>query len=274
MKITALVENTTISERYKPKHGLSVHIKTDNHNILFDLGPNDLFIKNAEKLKVELEDVDTLIISHGHKDHGGGLKEFLKVNKKAKIYIHKDAFDEHYAGVLGLFHFPISLDSDLKNNSRIILVEDTLKIDEELMLFSKIDSNKMLSKSNKSLYAKNDKKYVEDDFKHEQNLIITENNKSYLFAGCAHRGISNIVDQAEIITGESMDYVIGGFHMYNPVSRKSEDKELISKVGTYLAEKNAVFYTCHCTGELAFNQLKEILDNRINYLKTGMVLDL
>ena len=82
MRITTLVENTKISDEYENKHGLSFHIETEKHNILFDLGPKNTFLTNAKKLNINLEEVDIVVISHGHNDHGGGLEEFLKINNK------------------------------------------------------------------------------------------------------------------------------------------------------------------------------------------------
>jgi len=90
MKIIALVENTTKDKNLKPKHGLSVYIETLKHKILFDLGSDDTFIYNAQKLGIDLAEIDTVVLSHGHYDHGGGLLSFLKVNANPKsIYIEK-----------------------------------------------------------------------------------------------------------------------------------------------------------------------------------------
>ena len=58
MRITTLVENTKISDEYENKHGLSFHIETEKHNILFDLGPKNTFLTNAKKLNINLEEVD------------------------------------------------------------------------------------------------------------------------------------------------------------------------------------------------------------------------
>lgn len=83
MRITSLVENTTKSE-LKTKHGLSLYIETKLHKILFDLGSDSTLFENAMKRNIDISKVDTVIISHGHFDHGGALKKFLDINSLAK----------------------------------------------------------------------------------------------------------------------------------------------------------------------------------------------
>ena len=79
--------------------------------------------------------VDTVIISHGHFDHGGALKKFLDVNSSANIYVQKEAFEPHYSKTL-LLKIPVGIDSKLKSNRQIILLDGDYKIDDELSLFS------------------------------------------------------------------------------------------------------------------------------------------
>ena len=80
MKITSIVENTSIVG-IPVEHGLSLYIQLDNgQNVLFDMGQRRLFAENAERLGLSIADVDTAIISHGHYDHGGGLSAFLEMN--------------------------------------------------------------------------------------------------------------------------------------------------------------------------------------------------
>ena len=97
MTITSLIENTS-SVGLPVEHGLSLFIESDNGlKILFDMGQGGLFARNAAELGIELQKVDIAIISHGHYDHGGGLRTFLEVNEKAKVYIHGSAFEPHYS---------------------------------------------------------------------------------------------------------------------------------------------------------------------------------
>ncbi|MGI6570826.1 MAG: MBL fold metallo-hydrolase [Caldicoprobacterales bacterium] len=96
MLIKTLVENTSISKDFGSEHALAV-CRTKKHKILLMMGASDLFLQNAKKLNVNIADVDFLVISHGHYDHGGGLKTFLKENTKAEVFLHRLAFEKHYA---------------------------------------------------------------------------------------------------------------------------------------------------------------------------------
>lgn len=219
IKIIPLVENTTISPEYRCKHGLCLYLQTQRHKILFDLGQDGLFIENARKMKLDLTEIDTVIISHGHKDHGGALKAFLSMNAKAKIYVRREAFEPHYIKVLGI-PIQVGLDRELLTSRRILFTGETTVIDEELTLFACVKSGIYPMKSNKVLYTKKQGKLHQDDFCHEQNLIITTKKEKVLFSGCSHAGIVSIQNKAEELADEKMKAVVGGFHLYNPPNQK------------------------------------------------------
>jgi len=286
MIIKALVENTSVSEEYRCEHGLSLYIETEKHKLLFDVGQKDLFIENAGKMGVDLSLVDTLVISHGHYDHGGGLAEFMKINDRAKIFVHAKAFEKHYSqraeGVIA----DIGLDDSLEANNRLIYNNAYLKIDDELELVSGIRGKELFSQSNKTLLMGNKiearmqgravnevyGQLIEDDFEHEQSLIITEKGKCVLIAGCAHKGIVNIENHAATLKRRAMNLVIGGFHLYNPSAKTTETPELIVKIAEKLNATGARYYTCHCTGQEAYSILKKAMNEKIYYLAAGSTI--
>lgn len=274
MIIKTLVENLAISNDYKAEHGLSLYIETTSHKLLFDLGKSDLFLDNAKKLNVDVTEIDTVIISHGHYDHGGGLEAFLEVNTRAKIYLHKKAFDKHYSLRENGDKVFIGLNEKIKDNHRLIFVEDYFKIDSELELFSNVNGDKFCSFLNRNLLMECEDEIIEDTFDHEQSLIITENRKMVLIAGCAHKGIVNIVNQATSNIEKNIDYVIGGFHLYNHNIKMNELPELVKQIGRKLMETGAKCYTCHCTGDKPFEYLREIMQDNIQYLATGAVVEI
>ena len=274
MKITTLVEDTSKIAELRCEHGLSWYIETKKHKMLFDVGQSDLFSENAKKLGIDLSDIDIVIISHAHYDHGGGLKKFLEINKKAKLFFNKSSFENYYALRPNGNIVYIGLDKDLLDRERMIFVDNYLKIDDELELFSGINGREYFSNANKVLFMEKNGRKVQDDFTHEQNLIINENDKNTLIAGCAHNGIINIIKKYSEIKGKEADNIIGGFHLYNPSSRVSEKPELVKEIAKVLLKYNTYYYTCHCTGIEAYEQLKETMKNRINYLDTGSRIEL
>ncbi|MBQ3048539.1 MAG: MBL fold metallo-hydrolase, partial [Oscillospiraceae bacterium] len=132
MKITVLAENVSAHENIGAEHGLSLYIETSEHKILFDMGQSSLFTENAEKLGVDLSDIDAAVLSHGHYDHGGGLGEFLELNRTAPVYLSRFAFEPHYNGTEKY----IGLDTSLAKSDRLIFTDDSCKIGEGLTLFT------------------------------------------------------------------------------------------------------------------------------------------
>lgn len=263
MKITALVENQT-HDNLKATHGLSLYIETKNHKLLFDLGPDDTLFKNAKTRGINLSEVDTVIISHGHFDHGGALRQFLQVNSTAKIYVQQSAFDTYYSKFL-FIKAKVGLECKLKNHPQVILIKGEHQIDEELTLFTVTQTDKCYSSANDALYDKNGK----DMFSHEQNLIITE-NQTALIMGCGHTGLINIMDIAQIY---QPTLCIGGFHLFNPFTKKSVSTDLLDTIiGKLQVYSQMKFYTCHCTGTKAFQYLADKMPN-LFYLSCGETIE-
>lgn len=268
MLIKALVENTSISKDFGSEHGLSLYIETKKHKILFDAGASDLFLQNSKKFDVKISDVDFLVISHGHYDHGGGLKTFLQENTKAEVFLHRLAFGQHYAIRPNDELDFIGLDEDLKQNKQIVLTSDRFFISSGIQVFSNIDQRKPCPKSNRGLLTEHNGQTIDDTFAHEQNLVIEEDGMTLLITGCAHNGIINILEHFHSIKGRMPDYVIGGFHLYSR-SGGNEDADTIDRIGKYLMGTKAKYYTCHCTGIDAYERLKSTMGNSIDYLSAG-----
>lgn len=179
MEIKCLIENTTISETYMPEHGLSLWIKTPKHQILFDFGASDQFIHNAQSMGVDLTLVDFGILSHGHSDHGGGLKPFFEVNTQGVVYVNQHAFEAHYSEREGGQRVNIGLDPSLAENHRIIPVGKSIRMDEGLFIFSDVEGKFYLPAGNQTLLEQSEGGFLKPDgFSHEQNLIVEWDGKA------------------------------------------------------------------------------------------------
>ncbi len=256
MKITSLVDNISETPGIGSEHGLSLYIETGSHKILFDMGQGTLFAENASKLGIDLSEADIAVISHGHYDHGGGLREFLRINDKAAVYISRHAFEPHY-GRKGEY---IGIDVELKDCNRLVFTGDEYRIDEGLTLYSCNEMPKSIALNTDSLTVFDGKENVPEDFRHEQYLLIEEDGKRVLISGCSHKGILNIVEWFK------PDCLIGGFHFMN-MGLDDSLKENALKLDNY----DTAYYTCHCTGASQFEYMRSF-SGKIHYLSAGQTI--
>ena len=94
MKFVVLTEDRNCNNSCVSEHGLSIYIEIDNHKLLLDTGITDAFLKNAENLGINLDEVDKIVLSHGHWDHGNGLKY---INKKKTLILHPECYTKRYS---------------------------------------------------------------------------------------------------------------------------------------------------------------------------------
>jgi len=266
MLIKVLVENTSSSGTYGCEHGLSLYIETQKHKLLFDVGAGDLFFENAEKMGVLISEIDFLVISHGHYDHGGGLHKFLEENTKAKILMRREAFEKHCARKKTGEIYDIGIDENLKSHPRIVLTSNRYAIDEDLWLLSDVVQKNPQQPS--GLLAEYAGQLAEDRFDHEQNLVIEEKGMTLLITGCAHNGIVNILETYGKLKGTMPNYVIGGFHLSHLTDTK-EDHEAVDTIASYLLGTKTKYYTGHCTGLEPYKRLKAQMGDQIDYISTG-----
>ena len=257
MKLVTLIENTSDTEAITAEHGLSLYIEIDHLKILFDMGQTDAFVRNAEKLGVDLSGVDFAVLSHGHYDHGGGLRTFLQVNAKAPVYLHKTAFGAHYNGTEKY----IGLDPALKAESRLIYTEGTFAITPQILLADCNHFNWTINSF--GLNRKEKDGFLPDDFRHEQYLLITEADKRILLSGCSHKGILHIAEHFR------PDVLVGGFHM-----NKVEDAAILRQTAKKLLEGNTRYYTGHCTGSRQYQEMKTIMGGRLERIPAGTVIEI
>lgn len=259
MRITVLMENTTCREDFTCEHGLSLYIETGDKRILFDAGSSVAFAENAEKLGIDLVQVDFAILSHGHYDHGGGLGRFLEINKTAPLYVSREAFGPYYNSTEY-----IGLDHRLKENGQLRYVENTLEIAPGITLHS--CSNQSLSYPIEpyGLSRMENGQLLPDDFRHEQYLLIEEQGKRICISGCSHRGILNITEWFQ------PDILVGGFHFM----KIPPESPVLDQAAERLLTYPTTYYTGHCTGEAQFDRLKARMGEKLLRITTGMTIAL
>lgn len=263
LNIKVLLENTQARPDVLTEHGLSLYIETEHHRLLFDMGQTAMFVQNARTLGVDLGDVDTAVLSHGHYDHGGGLGSFMEINKNAPIYMSSHAFEPYYSGAE---HY-IGLDPALIGNPRFTYVEEDMRIDPELELYSCNGLPRPYQTDGAGLNVLCGPVLRPDDFRHEQYLLIRDGSRRVLVSGCSHKGVLNIMEWFR------PDVFIGGFHFMN-VSLDDEGKNRLWAAAEKLSSYPAAFYTCHCTGPEQYGFMKSIMGEQLHYLASGQETEL
>lgn len=278
MKIKVLVENTKENSKLKAVHGLCLYIEMDKYKILFDLGPSSVLRKNSDILGVNLNAVDSVVLSHGHIDHCGGIKTFRNINSKADIYLHATSNSMFRYKLNSLISIPVYNKYLLKNESvlkPITQVSGSYQLNPYSTILCNFNKKSKKPVTNKGLEIKFDK-WEEDSFDHEMALLLNYKDKTVLFTGCSHNGLKNIVVSVKEETGlNHIDYVIGGFHIIDPINKKFVKDEYFSELVKFINnEKKTMFYTGHCTGSVALTYLKELCPGKVKKLSTGKIINI
>ena len=232
MIIKVLVENDNeINE-----HGLSLYIEYAQQRILFDTGQSDLFLKNAKKLGVDLKSIDFAVLSHGHYDHGNGLKYL----ESTKLLCHPGVFSKRYRKDGTYIGLNLSK-KQIAGKFNLITTKKPYFINDDICFLGEINP-----KATKYILADGSIDYIPDD----SALAINSADGIIIITGCSHAGIINIIDQSKKVFNQEKVYaVIGGFHL----------KEINSSLDDIVDKMHSIehIYTGHCTSKRVIEYLNE-----------------
>ncbi len=264
MKAIILVNDIGSNPELKNEHGFSVYINYKKHNILFDTGTTDIVLHNMQKLNILPSSIDCIILSHGHYDHTGGLKYlFPHLSQDIKIYASEKLKIPKYKKINNEYKY-IGLPSNFSLEN-LILFKGKIELTEDIILTHLKYKNTPAG----YFWIYQDNSYKHDMFEDEIVLVIKKDNGIYIFTGCSHSGIVNIVKSVkEEFVNLPVKAVIGGLHL-----RDKTESEII-KIGEELNRFNIEnYYLYHCTGENAYKILKQKLKAKVIYGNTGDILD-
>ena len=223
IRITTLSENTA-NVGFIGEWGLSILIEADGLRILFDTGQSFSVTYNARILKVDLSTIDMLVLSHGHFDHTGGLREVLSQTTEIDIIAHPDIWQAKYA-VRDDTELSIGVPfarQKLENlGARFNLAKEPVWITDNIVTTGEIPMATDYEQVDPGMFVKNDESLQPDLLLDDLALAIRTEFGLAVILGCAHRGMINTVRQLQQVTGEERVYcVIGGTHLFNAKQEK------------------------------------------------------
>jgi len=264
LKITALVTNVAGNPHEGDgEWGYSALVEVDGHKILYDTGASpDLVLRNAAALKIDLHDVEDVVLSHNHWDHVSGLmslrRELMKANPKAMSRVHIGA---------GIFEPRLDAAGEDHNGLRTIRTEYPqtggmfIVHDKPTEIFPGVWFSGPVPRPHDEknwfpgLSLNTAHGLIEDNVSEDSALVFNTDNGLVILTGCGHAGIVNIAEYAvAMVPGKSLLAIVGGLHLF------SASDQTIAWTGEHLKRYHIQYLLAgHCTGIESTYRLRELL---------------
>lgn len=267
-RITILVDAFGQNEVLKQDWGFSALVEYEGKRILFDTGNNaEYFAHNTKALKIDLTNLDFVVISHRHGDHTDGLHHLLKVNPKVKIYVPND---EYFGGLTPAVFFKQkeeSLPAHMRyfsgqvpsqvphgspwKGSNLVLVDSLMELMPGITLVRNIAPGKQFGETP------------------ELSLRLDTPKGGVLLVGCSHPGIERIL-QSVSAKNKRIGLLVGGLHQVN--TERAELNRLVSALQKDWQIESVA--PGHCSGEPAFALFRQTFNEKYLYAGVGTVLSI
>jgi len=229
LRITLLVDNQTLVDQYfLAEPAFSAWIESGDTKLMFDTGYSDVFLENARRLRLEISELDTLVLSHGHSDHTWGLPalaEHLRLNRRrpdrVRLIAHPEAFYEKgLDGEVYGVNFNIE---DYKDVFDVVLTKTAVSLGGGLMYLGEIPRKNEFEGKLAIGQTRRGQSWEKDYILDDTGLSYLGKDGLVIISGCSHSGIVNIVEHAMTLneTRKVID-VVGGLHLQKPTTEQLE----------------------------------------------------
>lgn len=275
LRITTLSENTAMLGDFLGEWGLSVLVEMDGTTVLLDSGSGRSVIHNADSLGIDLRRVDRIVLSHGHYDHTGGLREVLRrMRKQVEIIAHPDIWEAKYARGRGsqrarYIGIPFQRRELESLGASFQLTREPVAITGSILTTGEIPMVTDFERIDEVLYVEQDGELKPDGLADDQALIVKTGQGLVVILGCAHRGMINTLYHAQKLTGVSRVHsVVGGSHLIS--ASEGQLRKTIAVLKELGVERLSL---CHCTGLKAISVLAGEFGDRFVFNTVGSVIE-
>jgi len=275
LRITTLSENTAGRGDFLGEWGLSILLETEGATILFDSGKSISAVHNADTLNIDFARVNSIVLSHGHYDHTGGLRDVLRrMGKEVEVIAHPDIWQTKYARrkdepdrYIGIPYQRRELES---LGARFKLAKEPIHVTDNIVTTGEVPMITDFEQIDDGLFVREDSGWQPDKLLDDQALVVKTGAGLVVILGCAHRGMINTLYHARQLTGvEKIHAVIGGSHLIG-VSEERLWQTIDALRGLGIQRMGL----CHCTDLPTASLLAQEFGECFFFNKAGSVIEL
>ncbi|BCS93654.1 MBL fold metallo-hydrolase [Metallosphaera javensis (ex Sakai et al. 2022)] len=266
LKITVLSDNfsSTVIPPLLGEWGFSALVEYEDVKVLFDVGNSGVpLLHNSSLLGIDLTQVDYIVLSHGHRDHTGGLgnPKLLRKLRGKMVIAHPGVFERkllNWSGRIQDISIPLSRE-EMEREFSLVLTRDPLEVVEGLHFSGEVKRFGFPQYTGGLYKALNS--VVPDNMEDDASLYVSGDRGAVVLTGCGHAGILNILsDMKEKVKPGEIEAVLGGFHLL------SSPRDHVEEVFSSLVRQARKVGPAHCSG----NVIKALAQNQKVFLDMGV----
>jgi 7,8-dihydropterin-6-yl-methyl-4-(beta-D-ribofuranosyl)aminobenzene 5'-phosphate synthase len=275
VRIINLSENTAGQPDLLAEWGASFLIEADEKNILLDTGLSISVTQNADRMGIDLQRTDCIVLSHGHYDHTGGLRSLLtRLKRKITIIGHPDIWNDEYSRREGkpdkYIGIPYRRQELESLGANFVLSKEPVKITTNVQTSGEIPMTTDFEKIEKNFYLKTAQGWEPDQLRDDLAVVINTPGGLVVALGCGHRGIINTLYHARNVTGiKKVRLTLGGCHL-----KEASDEQIWQTVSALNEMEVQKLALSHCTGMRATLILAQTYGENFIFNNTGTIINL
>jgi 7,8-dihydropterin-6-yl-methyl-4-(beta-D-ribofuranosyl)aminobenzene 5'-phosphate synthase len=250
-RIIILSDNSAGTSNTRAEHGLAFWVETGDHCLLFDTGQGLVLEDNAQALDVDLDAVDTVVLSHGHYDHTGGLPVVVhRAEADLRVFAHPDAFRPKYkratSGTRYIGIPPASLEALSGLKYPTADTRSAMEVVPGIWVTGEIPRSHPEEAATEG-FCTDPEGLHDDPLLDDQALFIDAPQGTVVLLGCTHAGLINTLDHISRLTqGRPIHAVLGGTHLRSATHSRID--WTLDELKYFNLQRLAAI---HCTGDQA-----------------------